>query len=92
MTQNPSLSVTSSVAPTPATPTSSVPSVAPTTKATAPEPSLVATSCYPLSNAGICYRAGQICRKVDAGTSGRDAKGRAIHCRNDDSVGQLWGY
>ncbi|MFD4738743.1 hypothetical protein ACFWNQ_15420 [Streptomyces virginiae] len=39
-----------------------------------------------------CYKGGQICRKADVGTSGRDADGRTIHCRDDDSVGRRWGY
>lgn len=62
------------------------------TQAPAAEPTKATTDCYPRSNAGNCYRAGQICRKADVGTSGRDAGGRTIHCRNDDSVGQRWGY
>ncbi len=62
------------------------------TQAPAPEPTKATTDCYPRSNAGNCYKAGQICRKADVGTSGRDAGGRTIHCRNDDSVGQRWGY
>ncbi|MFF9194030.1 hypothetical protein ACF09L_02370 [Streptomyces sp. NPDC014779] len=63
------------------------------TRTPAPEPTTAAAAdCYPLSNAGNCYRAGQICRKADIGTSGRDARGRAIYCRQDDSVGQRWGY
>ncbi|MFH9798374.1 hypothetical protein [Streptomyces virginiae] len=64
------------------------------TAAPAPEPTKAEenTACYPLSNAGNCYKAGQICRKADIGSSGRDANGRAIHCRQDSSVGQRWGY
>lgn len=64
------------------------------TVAPAPEPTKAQenASCYPLSNAGNCYKAGQICRKADIGSSGRDANGRAIHCRKDSSVGQRWGY
>ncbi|MFD9476719.1 hypothetical protein [Streptomyces nojiriensis] len=62
------------------------------TQAPAPAPTKASTDCYPRSNAGNCYRAGQICRKADVGTSGRDANGRTIHCRDDDSVGQRWGY
>ncbi|MET9570483.1 hypothetical protein ACFYNW_29195 [Streptomyces virginiae] len=64
------------------------------TAAPAPEPTKAQenSTCYPLSNAGNCYRAGQICRKADIGSSGRDANGRAIHCRQDSSVGQRWGY
>ncbi|MFJ7587584.1 hypothetical protein ACIQZO_09360 [Streptomyces sp. NPDC097617] len=62
------------------------------TQAPAPEPTKASTGCYPRSNAGNCYKAGQICRKADIGTSGRDANGRAIHCRVDSSVGQRWGY
>ncbi|MFB6558729.1 MULTISPECIES: hypothetical protein [unclassified Streptomyces] len=62
------------------------------TQAPAPEPTKASTDCYPRSNAGNCYKAGQICRKADVGTSGRDAGGRTIHCRDDDSVGQRWGY
>lgn len=56
------------------------------------EPTKATTDCYPLSNAGNCYKAGQICRNADVGTSGRDANGRAIYCRHDSSVGQRWGY
>lgn len=97
-----------SVSPTTArpTPTVSARSVAPATKAApappaptrsrtpapAAEPTKASTDCYPRSNAGNCYKAGQICRKADVGTSGRDANGRAIQCRRDDSVGQRWGY
>ncbi|MFE3068700.1 hypothetical protein [Streptomyces sp. NPDC059247] len=62
------------------------------TQAPAPEPTQEPTDCYPLSNAGNCYKAGQICRKADVGTSGRSADGRAIHCREDSGVGQRWGY
>ncbi|MGW3321887.1 hypothetical protein [Streptomyces virginiae] len=62
------------------------------TQAPAPEPTKATADCYPRSNAGNCYKAGQICRKADVGTSGRDANGRTIHCRHDDSVGQRWGY
>ncbi|CAM5364861.1 hypothetical protein [Streptomyces avidinii] len=62
------------------------------TQAPAPEPTGASTDCYPRSNAGNCYKAGQICRKADVGTSGRDANGRTIHCRQDSSVGQRWGY
>ncbi|MFJ3826966.1 hypothetical protein ACIPWI_03270 [Streptomyces sp. NPDC090046] len=62
------------------------------TQAPAPAPTKASADCYPLSNAGNCYKAGQICRKADVGTSGRDANGRTIHCRDDDSVGQRWGY
>ncbi|MFI7359322.1 hypothetical protein ACIBTP_35995 [Streptomyces avidinii] len=62
------------------------------TQAPAPEPTRASTDCYPRSNAGNCYKAGQICRKADVGTSGRDANGRTIHCRQDSSVGQRWGY
>ncbi|WP_051807135.1 hypothetical protein [Streptomyces sp. NRRL F-2664] len=63
------------------------------TTAPAPQPTQAKnTDCYPLSNAGNCYKAGQICRKADIGTSGRDAGGRAIHCRQDSGVGQRWGY
>ncbi|WP_327264952.1 hypothetical protein OG444_29030 [Streptomyces sp. NBC_01232] len=62
------------------------------TQAPAPAPTKAAADCYPLSNAGNCYKAGQICRKADVGTSGRDAGGRTIHCRKDSSVGQRWGY
>ncbi|WP_052680571.1 hypothetical protein [Streptomyces sp. NRRL F-4428] len=66
------------------------------TRTTAPAPAPTKaeedTACHPLSNAGNCYKAGQICRKADIGSSGRDANGRAIHCRKDSSVGQRWGY
>ncbi|MFI1650948.1 hypothetical protein ACH4XT_28955 [Streptomyces avidinii] len=62
------------------------------TQAPAPEPTGASTDCYPRSNAGNCYKAGQICRKADVGTSGRDANGRTIYCRQDSSVGQRWGY
>ncbi|MCI4084400.1 hypothetical protein MRQ86_29640 [Streptomyces sp. MMS21 TC-5] len=64
------------------------------TAAPAPEPTQAKENagCYPLSNAGNCYKAGQICRKADIGSTGRDANGRAIHCRQDSSVGQRWGY
>ncbi|MFD0373892.1 hypothetical protein [Streptomyces sp. NPDC127112] len=104
---NPSPSSTPSPATTPttATPTPPAPSAAPPTTAApapaperphteepAPEPTKASTDCYPRSNAGNCYKAGQICRKADVGTSGRDAGGRAIYCRHDSSVGQRWGY
>ncbi|GGS99568.1 hypothetical protein GCM10010286_25590 [Streptomyces toxytricini] len=83
-------------APPSAEPTAKAPAPAPPapsrTQAPAPAPTKAATDCYPKSNAGNCYRAGQICRKADVGTSGRDANGRTIHCREDSSVGQRWGY
>ncbi|MFJ6480467.1 hypothetical protein ACIQK6_10090 [Streptomyces sp. NPDC091682] len=78
-------------APTKAAPAPPAPTRA-RTQAPAPEPTKASTDCYPRSNAGNCYKAGQICRKADVGTSGRDAGGRTIHCRKDDSVGQRWGY
>ncbi|MBT2452848.1 PASTA domain-containing protein [Streptomyces sp. ISL-43] len=62
----------------------------PRTSAPAPDPE--PAGCYPKSNAGNCYNAGQICRKADVGTSGIAGNGRRIHCRHDDSVGQRWGY
>ncbi|GAA1556443.1 hypothetical protein [Streptomyces globosus] len=93
----PSTAAPAPSAPTPsAEPAAEAPAPAPPaptrTKAPAPAPTKAATDCYPKSNAGNCYRAGQICRKADVGTSGRDANGRTIHCRQDDSVGQRWGY
>ncbi|MFI0203423.1 MULTISPECIES: hypothetical protein [Streptomyces] len=86
------------VKPTPPAPAATKPAAAPPaptrtrTQAPAPEPTEATTDCYPRSNAGNCYKAGQICRKADVGTSGRDANGHAIHCRLDSSVGQRWGY
>ncbi|MFE2322436.1 hypothetical protein ACFXD5_00645 [Streptomyces sp. NPDC059385] len=85
-------------APTTEAPTKAAPAPAPPaptrtrTQAPPPEPTQASTDCYPRSNAGNCYKAGQICRKADVGTSGRDANGRTIHCRLDSSVGQRWGY
>ncbi|MGT2530959.1 hypothetical protein ACU4GG_30800 [Streptomyces nojiriensis] len=73
-------------APAPAAPTRT------RTQAPPPEPTQESSDCYPRSNAGNCYKAGQICRKADVGTSGRDANGRTIYCRHDSSVGQRWGY
>ncbi|MFF1368190.1 hypothetical protein [Streptomyces virginiae] len=80
---------TKAPAPTKAAPAPPAPT---RTRTQAPEPTKATADCYPRSNAGNCYKAGQICRKADVGTSGRDANGRTIHCRDDDSVGQRWGY
>ncbi|MFI5982518.1 hypothetical protein ACIBEA_16785 [Streptomyces sp. NPDC051555] len=99
---SPSTAPTPSVAPSSAPPSTKAPAPAPPapvptrTRAQAPdpdpEPTKATTECYPRSNAGNCYKAGQICRKADVGSAGRDAAGRAIHCRTDSSVGQRWGY
>ncbi|MFD7031353.1 hypothetical protein ACFWAR_25330 [Streptomyces sp. NPDC059917] len=96
----PTPSATPSVVPSSAPPTAKAPAPAPPaptrtrTQAPAPdpEPTRATTDCYPRSNAGNCYKAGQICRKADVGSDGRDAAGRAIYCRHDSSVGQRWGY
>jgi hypothetical protein len=65
-------------APAPAAPPSPPPGL-PTT-APAPPPA-VPGSCYPLSNSGTCYRAGEFCRNSDHGATGRAADGEVIICR-----------
>jgi hypothetical protein len=84
--------------PTPAPPTSApLPTSAPPTSAPAPAPvappppaaaptpaPAAPPSCYPLSNSGTCYRAGEFCRNSDHGATGRTAGGEAIVCRNNN--------
>ncbi|HEX4787459.1 MAG TPA: hypothetical protein VH372_03290 [Actinospica sp.] len=41
-------------------------------------------SCQPLTNGGNCYKPGEYCRKSDRGTSGIDANGDPIVCRDND--------
>jgi hypothetical protein len=43
--------------------------------------STAAGSCTPLTNAGNCYRPGELCRTADRGSSGLDAAGQPISCR-----------
>lgn len=43
-------------------------------------------ACHPLSAAGNCYKAGQICAKKDHGGSGIDGSGRAIRCVDDNGT------
>lgn len=72
------------VAPTSAPKTTTAPKVAETS---APAP---ATTCYPLSKAGNCYKAGQFCAKAHHGTTGIDANGKTIRCI--DNNGWRWTH
>lgn len=65
-----------------APPTSAAPP--PRSTAAAPEPS----GCYPLTNAGNCYKPGQKCRSGDHGAMGIDADGHRIQCQ--DVNGWRW--
>jgi hypothetical protein len=56
------------------------PAPGPTAAASHPT-STGANSCTPLTNAGNCYRPGEQCRTVDRGSSGIDADGQPITCR-----------
>lgn len=84
-TPTPSLTPTATPAHTPI-PTAT-PTPAPSTPIPAP-PSTAATpasaGCYPLTNAGNCYRAGEYCRNSDHGATGRAANGEMIVCRNNN--------
>lgn len=56
--------------------------------APAPAPSVSATHCYPLSNAGHCYEPGEYCRTSDHGMHGVAGDGEAIIC--EDNNGWRW--
>jgi phosphatidylserine/phosphatidylglycerophosphate/cardiolipin synthase-like enzyme len=58
------------------------PAPGPTAAASHPT-STGANSCTPLTNAGNCYRPGEQCRTADRGSSGIDAAGQPITCRED---------
>lgn len=68
----------SSTSPRTTAASSSVPAPPPPTTA-AP------TGCYPRTNAGGCYKPGQICRTGDRGTTGMTAGGQAIKCEETTS-------
>jgi hypothetical protein len=60
-----------------------------TTPPTTSKPTITQkASCYPLSNAGNCYNAGQFCRDADHGRSGIAGNGDAITCQ--DKNGWRW--
>jgi len=45
----------------------------------------VHAACYPKTNGGNCYRAGEFCRKSDLGTTGVAGNGEAIRCEASGS-------
>jgi phosphatidylserine/phosphatidylglycerophosphate/cardiolipin synthase-like enzyme len=53
-----------------------------------PTPGPKATSCYPKTNSGNCYEAGEYCRSTDHGVSGVAGDGEPIVC--EDSNGWRW--
>ena len=64
-------------------PERAVPPPSPDTSAVrVPPPSshAAARGCYPKTNGGNCYRAGEFCRKSDHGLSGVSGSGTAIRC------------
>ena len=71
-----SVAVTTPPAPEPPAPIVAAPT-------TAPAPTTQA-SCYPLSDEGTCYRAGEFCRDDDHGMSGIAANGEPITCKDND--------
>jgi hypothetical protein len=42
------------------------------------------SGCYPQTNGGNCYQAGEFCRKSDHGASGVAGDGESIVCENND--------
>lgn len=52
--------------------------------APAPAPTPAPASCYPLTNGGNCYRAGEYCRTTDHGAFGIADNGEAIVCANNN--------
>ncbi len=59
---------------------------APSSPAAAPPPT--ATSCYPRSDSGTCYRPGEFCRTSDHGLTGVAGDGEKIIC--EDNNGWRW--
>jgi hypothetical protein len=51
-----------------------------------PPPAQPTATCYPVSNAGNCYHAGQYCRHADYGVVGVAGNGRSIRCTD------RWSY
>lgn len=67
--------------PAQAAPAPATPAPAPTA---APAQAPAASGCYPHTNSGGCYSAGEICRSADHGATGRAENGEAIVCRNNN--------
>ncbi len=59
-----------------------------TTAPTSTTPVPQSTSCYPLTNGGNCYKAGEYCRIIDHNTTGVASNGTAIICT--DNNGWRW--
>jgi hypothetical protein len=72
--------------PTASPSTSSVPPAAgPAPAAPTPAPATTApTSCYPKTDGGNCYKAGELCRASDHGASGLAGDGQPITCENNN--------
>jgi hypothetical protein len=91
-----STTATTTTMPPTTVPTTAQPTAPPTVPPTAPptDPPTVAPppppqqTCYPLSNGGNCYQAGQFCRATDHGASGISGSGQAITCV--DNNGWRW--
>jgi hypothetical protein len=69
-----------------AAPSTTVPTAAvPVTGAPASVPAAApASSCYPKTDGGNCYKAGELCRSSDHGASGLAGNGESIKCENND--------
>ncbi|MFE9249848.1 hypothetical protein [Streptomyces sp. NPDC007088] len=90
----PTPSRTHTVAPAPTRTRAPVTEPAPVVKSPAAKPSVARPAvelCDIRSTAGNCYRAGQFCRKADAGRSTTDASGRRITCGQSASA-LRWHY
>jgi hypothetical protein len=74
------VSSSSTPPPAPVAPTATLP---PPTPAPAPTPTnAVTVSCSPVTSTGKCYTAGEKCPTADEGSTGTDANGLPITCRN----------
>ena len=62
---------------------------APATTPGPPPPTATSSGCYPISNEGGCYKAGEFCRTSDHGKPGRAGDGEPIVCENRDG-GWYW--
>ncbi|MBO0743432.1 MAG: hypothetical protein J2P43_00315 [Candidatus Dormibacteraeota bacterium] len=76
-TPQPAATATPALPPPPA---AAPPPPTPTGPAQAP----AAGGCYPHTNSGGCYSAGEFCRSADHGATGRAEDGEAIVCRNNN--------
>jgi hypothetical protein len=75
--------VTTAVAPPPTPPTAAVAAPAPVA-AVPVAPATTPSGCYPKTDGGNCYTAGELCRASDHGASGLAGNGDSITCENNN--------